>query len=107
VVGERDGWEVGWTGVMGGGSGLAREGDGCLLYVFLQLLHVPLELGPSVLEPADDLKQNRFIIIITLFLDNAALFLYCLTLVKLSTGMTLSDHCRKGANTKMLPQLFI
>ncbi len=36
-----------------------RHGDGRLLYVLLELLHVALELGPAVLEPADHLDTTR------------------------------------------------
>ena len=42
--------------VMGGGPWSC--GSACLLHVFLQLLHVALELGPPVLEPANDLKRK-------------------------------------------------
>jgi hypothetical protein len=60
VVGERDGGQVGRAGVVvRGGGGRAGEGNGRLLHVLLQLLHVPLELGAAVLEPADHLEQGQ------------------------------------------------
>ncbi len=61
---EGDGWEVVGAGVVGAARGSApgRHGQRRLLHVLLELLHVPLELGPPVLEPADHLQQERNIL---------------------------------------------
>ena len=42
----------------GNAGGSSHRNLGRLLHVLLQLLHVSLKLGPSVLEPANNLKMN-------------------------------------------------
>ena len=46
--------------VVGGGTWPRRSPAG-LLHVLLELLHVSLELGPPVLEPANNLKNEILI----------------------------------------------
>ncbi len=60
VMVEGGGREVVGAGVVGAARGSApgRHGQRRLLHVLLELLHVPLELGPPVLEPADHLQQE-------------------------------------------------
>jgi hypothetical protein len=61
VMVEGGGREVVGAGVVGAARGSApgRHGQRRLLHVLLELLHVPLELGPPVLEPADHLQQEE------------------------------------------------
>ena len=53
------GWRGG--GVVGAPGGGGRRA--CLLHVLLELLHVALELGAAVLEPADHLQQRGLVTI--------------------------------------------
>ena len=64
------GREGGVAGAQGGGRGrprpgavsrLARPSLRGLLHVLLELLHVALELGAAVLEPADHLQQHGLV----------------------------------------------
>ena len=66
------GREGGVAGAQGGGRGrprpgavsrLARPSLRGLLHVLLELLHVALELGAAVLEPADHLQQHGLVTI--------------------------------------------
>ncbi len=67
VMVEGGGREVVGAGVVGAARGSApgRHGQRRLLHVLLELLHVPLELGPPVLEPADHLQQEEEGMILT------------------------------------------
>ncbi len=60
VMVEGGGREVVGARVVGAARGSApgRHGQRRLLHVLLELLHVPFELGPPVLEPADHLQQE-------------------------------------------------
>ncbi len=70
VMVEGGGREVVRAGVVGAARGSApgRHGQRRLLHVLLELLHVPFELGPPVLEPADHLQQEEEGNILTRFL---------------------------------------
>ena len=56
------GCRVGSSG-RGGSRHILRVGgvEGCFLDVLLELLHVALELGPTVLEPTNHLKNNHIL----------------------------------------------
>ena len=61
---------------MVGGRPWPRSSPAGLLHVLLELLHVSLELGPPVLEPANNLKKEKFVIPVFADISLYSLYLY-------------------------------
>ena len=61
---------------MVGGGPWPRRSPAGLLHVLLELLHISLELGPPVLEPANNLKKEIFLIPVFVDITLYSLYLY-------------------------------